>query len=58
MGTIIKNCAKIVDKTPFRYFPAAYVSSGQSAVTNPVEEEFLIKTTTHGGKGAVVSTPR
>ena len=55
MVTII-NCSKIVGKTQFCYFPAACVSSGQSAVTDPVKEEILIKSTTHGGLGVVVST--
>ena len=32
------------------------MSSGQSAVTDPVKEEILIKSTTHGGLGVVVST--
>ena len=32
------------------------MSSGQSAVSNPVKEEILIKSTTHGSEGVVVST--
>ena len=54
------NCAKIVDKTPLCLFPAACMSSGQYAVTNPVKEEisFPMKSLPPGGEGVVVSKHR
>ena len=42
-------------KTPFRGFPAAVCPSGQSAVTNPVEEE-ICKIYNSGGAGVDVYT--
>ena len=56
---LIKLC-QIVDKTPFRLFPAACVSTGQYAVTNPVKEEisFPMKSLPPGGEGVVVSKHR
>ena len=54
-GDNYKNCARIVYKTLFRYFPAACVSSGQCAVTNSVKEDISLKSPTHGGVDVVVS---